>query len=1681
MVKFELVNNSHFIGYKCPIRKNSENHITVVSKRKFMQTSVVIIGVESLPGKYSVTLNISTKDQLYWYGTYYGASKINIKNGINVFNVEITNKQKTPFTIGIFANALPMGNEFTVYNITVDKVSNTNIIDSNTNDNIKEQQQTKNNNLTIKKISNNNLVDNELPIQKISQNKIQYQLGAKSIRKQQIYDKSRIINTLYKKPEQIINSISKITDVSTNNKNILLVIDVNGWCFDNISKIIKKYYDKRYNIYVEACMDNPDYKKYKNIQFDMIIKFWYGYDKIDPFELYPESIKAVCVYDYIHWNINITKNRNTNIYKKFINNLKRADYILYSCPAIKNLLIEQHNELVKNKQMFAIFDGVDTNKFYFKNYNNNNKLVVGWVGNTSNIYKNFKLLSNTLKNVEWIDFRVQDKNKMVSHDNMVHFYHDIDVVICFSDAEGTPNPILEASSCGRTWVSTNVGIVEMLNNSVIGDSKPGIIIGNKNELLLKLEYLHKNRKIMEHMGSLARQSIEKNFSWNKRVESFGNFFNLMNPSLNLLKSNTTDNNIIKSVINYIEGMDTIGNSSKIIITSTQYPRYGGAATCAYEMHKYLLNNKMSSICIFFDNSIKGNNEKLNPNKLPNVYNEKMPQNHQVLKNFNYDKIISIVKSIYGDEPYTIYSFNYLAPIISKYIFAKSKVYYLITGCNYINNDNLIDTTTFLKNPINIHEKESIEKVTVKIADAIIPNSDLTKNIFEHCYKIHSEEFIDLHEIFKINSALPDNKERIYDIAFICSDFNRKVKNINFMKLMYQNEKLKNFNKICVGKNSENIIGSNTAYKIECKELSSQDEVISILNKTKIVLVTSLIETYSITAVEATQCGCIVLTTKNAACSSTINKFFVLDSYDCTEWINKIEVVLNNYDYFKKIYYNDYQKTLSIDNLWNNNKSNTNKINIVCCSIDIPYVGGCATNMYRIIKYLSTNINFNIYCIFISNTKGNHNPDNLNNVFKISYDSNTENNLFNLKNYIITQINNIDFVFFKNYKIFPFIKKIFGDTKIIFSPSGLRSVSGNTSKDYVMDMIMTPITRKPNINMENLDDIYKFVQDNDMYLDDYALKQSDMVIPNSFLSYKIINQYYPTMPNLQYPIYFTNIIYNGIYASDFKNRPFDVMFCAYDWKRKCKNYQMVLNILNHSESKNLRIIVVGKSQLVQYNHNHNNNISRYEYLDNDRIIDILKEVKVVVIPSKYDSNPNVLVEAIICGCNVVTSTNVGNSENLDKECIVTDYNNVDCWIKTIRQCLKIRYDYKGPQQSKIISDIKNLFTNNKNYKKSVGVYKIPPEFNNLINNQTFAKPIYINYVKAENDDFAFDIVNYDIYFNLFVEISKKENCSNINYILYDDTIEENIYVNVNQLYPTYPKGVTIWKLKDIESFSYFTNGDVYFVRGTYYNFFKQLIPRKAKSIFYPATSMKQTLKNTNNNICFVTSQKFNVVLYHQDSNYNRIYSADKYVSFNKFTTDKFVCFNKEREYDICYVATEKQLTKNHSLFVNFLVYLESIEKKSNVVYIGNLQKILEDNNMTGITDNFKHVTMVNYTYCRSDQLIEIYNKSKINILFSGRDALPRVVSESAACGCFNIALDTLSDGKSFYDGSLGILIGDHNVEKILKPSSSLSYVNDVRLWKKILPFLDKSYDHSHISLQFKEKYNIENILTQIYGQ
>ena len=127
------------------------------------------------------------------------------------------------------------------------------------------------------------------------------------------------------------------------------------------------------------------------------------------------------------------------------------------------------------------------------------------------------------------------------------------------------------------------------------------------------------------------------------------------------------------------------------------------------------------------------------------------------------------------------------------------------------------------------------------------------------------------------------------------------------------------------------------------------------------------------------------------------------------------------------------------------------------------------------------------------------------------------------------------------------------------------------------------------------------------------------------------------------------------------------------------------------------------------------------------------------------------------------------------------------------------------------------------------------------------------------------------------------------------------------------------------------------------------------------------------------------------------------------------------------------------------------------------------------NNLKYVVLHYYDYLNSDELMMLYNQTRINILFSGRDCLPRVITESLACGCYNIAMDTLTDGKYLYSDNTGKILSFQHISKVYnKITKSIGYVSDDTIFAEILKYVQCEYDHLNISYNYFRMQQNDNI-------
>jgi glycosyltransferase involved in cell wall biosynthesis len=176
--------------------------------------------------------------------------------------------------------------------------------------------------------------------------------------------------------------------------------------------------------------------------------------------------------------------------------------------------------------------GVDHEFFESMPLPNGDKLRVGWCGqkpeNGRNNTKGYRevLLPLISRIGEQVEFVVNDRNatNALSQDEMRDWYRDIDVILSTSCSEGFQMPLLEAASCGRPCVATNVGgAMELVGESGFGGwISPGwsvpeqaaIVVDCLGQTLLDLAG---NRKAVHQAGQFARDRVESTFTWARRA------------------------------------------------------------------------------------------------------------------------------------------------------------------------------------------------------------------------------------------------------------------------------------------------------------------------------------------------------------------------------------------------------------------------------------------------------------------------------------------------------------------------------------------------------------------------------------------------------------------------------------------------------------------------------------------------------------------------------------------------------------------------------------------------------------------------------------------------------------------------------------------------------------------------------------------------------------------------------------------------------------------------------------------------------------------------------------------------------------------------------------------------------------------------------------------------------------
>ena len=343
----------------------------------------------------------------------------------------------------------------------------------------------------------------------------------------------------------------KRTEVTVNTQKkpkVALVIDTDHWAFGNISRQLQRYLSDRFDFIVIPMdiIENIDQVFMMARDCEIVHFFWREHLALIGTPYYRSYIESLGLsYPKFERSFIDSKIITTSIY----------DHLLLTSEELaqrQSLFTDRlSGYMVGSKKLKSIYsnvpgypepaivaeDGVDLTLFKPQNLNRlqnvgERNLVVGWVGNSkwASELEDFKGVHTILKpaleqlqaeGLKITSFLADRQERFIPHDQMPDYYGKIDVLVCTSKIEGTPNPVLEAMACGVPVISTDVGIVPQ----ALGPLQQQMILKERSVECLKAQL----RLLLEQTSLLIELSAEnlesiRGWDWSFKAENFHQFF-----------------------------------------------------------------------------------------------------------------------------------------------------------------------------------------------------------------------------------------------------------------------------------------------------------------------------------------------------------------------------------------------------------------------------------------------------------------------------------------------------------------------------------------------------------------------------------------------------------------------------------------------------------------------------------------------------------------------------------------------------------------------------------------------------------------------------------------------------------------------------------------------------------------------------------------------------------------------------------------------------------------------------------------------------------------------------------------------------------------------------------------------------------------------------------------------------
>lgn len=332
-------------------------------------------------------------------------------------------------------------------------------------------------------------------------------------------------------------------------RRVAFIIDMRDWAYDNIVRNMEPFLEGRYHITYFYVTEHADHTElfeqvfvkggFDNVHVmwrEILFRFLYqkhaimallektGLAPEELAELIARPVVTTSVYDHLF------------LREEDIEERQERFAIVDGYSVSSKLLLTFYNQHFDAKPTVEISDGVNLDFFApareaqaQRARPKDRVYKIGWVGNSKwgsenpSVEDDPKGLHSILlpaverlaKEGYSVEIMLADRNiQHRTRAEMVDYYGEIDILVCASAVEGTPNPVLEAMASGIPFVSTDVGIVR----EAAGPLQAEFILGQRTPqaMYAKLKKLLDDPEAYEAVAAENLQNIQ-GWAWSEKT------------------------------------------------------------------------------------------------------------------------------------------------------------------------------------------------------------------------------------------------------------------------------------------------------------------------------------------------------------------------------------------------------------------------------------------------------------------------------------------------------------------------------------------------------------------------------------------------------------------------------------------------------------------------------------------------------------------------------------------------------------------------------------------------------------------------------------------------------------------------------------------------------------------------------------------------------------------------------------------------------------------------------------------------------------------------------------------------------------------------------------------------------------------------------------------------------------